>query len=78
MKINDKINEVKIQRKKLAQLHQNEMNTLQTKHKSTISNTSARVKSIIEAKDAQIAQLQEQYLNENAKIESLSKALHSK
>lgn len=77
-KIKDKIKEIKIQRKKLEQLHQNELNSIKNDHKNAISKTSARVKAIIEAKDTQIASLQDQYLNENAKIESLSNAFHSK
>ena len=77
-KIKDKINEIKIQRRKLDQLHKNEMETIKANHKNSIAKTSARVKSIIEAKDAQIAALQKQYLNENEKIESLSRAINSK
>lgn len=77
-KIKDKINEIKIQRRKLDQLHKNEMETIKANHKNSIAKTSARVKSIIEAKDAQIATLQKQYLNENEKIESLLRAINSK
>lgn len=76
-KIKERIYIEKSQRESLEKVHKKEVDAIISKHKNTISQTSSRVKSIIASKDAQIEQLQKQYVIEKERIDQLMQSFQS-
>ncbi|OHT16483.1 hypothetical protein TRFO_02764 [Tritrichomonas foetus] len=76
--IKEEINNLKSELEKEKEFHKIEIENLNNVQKTMIAKTSERVKSIIEGKDRQISQLNEQLIKEKEKIDSLAAALHLK